>query len=245
MKRLMDADPLPHLLRPLSQLAINNLKSAEETAHSIGHQVDLAFAWQFFPIRLHEMFTIRPFQIRSELVEFLTLLQKSPRRNIMEIGTARGGTLYLLAKVAAPEATILSVDLPYGGFGGGYPKWKIPFYESFADKAKTIHVIRDDSHDPKVRKHVKEILQEEKLDLLFIDGDHSYDGVRKDFEMFGPLVGRSGLVAFHDIAIHPPETHCEVSQFWNQIKNSYEHLEIIESASQDWGGIGILFLEND
>jgi predicted O-methyltransferase YrrM len=36
------------------------------------------------------------------------------------------------------------------------------------------------------------------IDLLFIDGDHSYDGVRRDWELFSPLVSAFGIVVFHD-----------------------------------------------
>jgi predicted O-methyltransferase YrrM len=36
------------------------------------------------------------------------------------------------------------------------------------------------------------------IDLLFIDGDHSYEGVRKDFELFKPWLTPRSLVLFHD-----------------------------------------------
>jgi hypothetical protein len=39
-----------------------------------------------------------------------------------------------------------------------------------------------------------------KIDLLFIEGDHSFDGVRGDFEMFRPRLARNALITFHDTA---------------------------------------------
>jgi predicted O-methyltransferase YrrM len=36
------------------------------------------------------------------------------------------------------------------------------------------------------------------IDLLFIDGDHSYDGVRRDWELFSPHVRPMGVVVLHD-----------------------------------------------
>jgi predicted O-methyltransferase YrrM len=36
------------------------------------------------------------------------------------------------------------------------------------------------------------------IDLLFIDGDHSYDGVKHDWELFSPFVRQFGSVIFHD-----------------------------------------------
>lgn len=37
-----------------------------------------------------------------------------------------------------------------------------------------------------------------KIDLLFIDGDHSYNGVRKDLDSWLPMVKDGGIVVFHD-----------------------------------------------
>jgi predicted O-methyltransferase YrrM len=89
---------------------------------------------------------------------------------------------------------------------------------------------------------VLQILDGEKLDYLFIDGDHTYAGVKRDFEMYSPLVRSGGQVAFHDIAEHTREPSCEVDKFWNEIKQHYRHREMIENPKQGWAGIGVLFL---
>jgi predicted O-methyltransferase YrrM len=39
-----------------------------------------------------------------------------------------------------------------------------------------------------------------KFDFIFIDGDHSYDGVRRDYEMWLPFLEYGGYIAFHDSA---------------------------------------------
>ena len=39
-----------------------------------------------------------------------------------------------------------------------------------------------------------------KVNLLWIDGDHSYEGSRKDFDNFSPLVADNGLIFLHDTA---------------------------------------------
>jgi predicted O-methyltransferase YrrM len=36
------------------------------------------------------------------------------------------------------------------------------------------------------------------IDLIFIDGDHSYEGVKRDWELFLPHIRPSGIVIFHD-----------------------------------------------
>ena len=77
-----------------------------------------------------------------------------------------------------------------------------------------------------------------KLDLLFIDGDHSYEGVKNDFELYSSLVKENGLICFHDII--PSSWGFGVPRFWNEIKMRYEHIEIIESQNQDGFGIGLI-----
>ena len=40
----------------------------------------------------------------------------------------------------------MSVDLPLGHFGGGYPLFKAPLYRSFARVGQSIELVRADSH---------------------------------------------------------------------------------------------------
>jgi hypothetical protein len=58
--------------------------------------------------------------------------------------------------------------------------------------------------------------------------------------MYGPVVARDGLVGFHDIVQHPPETGCEVQAFWQELKARYAHVEIVANREQVWGGIGVI-----
>ena len=185
---------------------------------------------------------IKPLQVKGEILEILRILDRMKLKTVVEIGTAKGGTLFLFSRTASKDATMISVDLPKGMFGGGYHKWKIPLYKNFASANQQIHLIREDSHSKATLGKVRMILDSKKVDFLFIDGDHTYDGVKRDFELYSPLVGE-GIIAFHDIAIHPPETGCEVSKFWDEIKKKHEYIEIIENRDQGWGGIGLLIIK--
>jgi len=184
---------------------------------------------------------LKPIQIRNEFVNFLKFLKKNNPKYILEIGTANGGTLYLFSKIAKDDASIISIDLPGGGFGGGYPSWKVPLYKSFAIKDQEIYLIRASSHDRSTLDNVKRIVGDCKLDLLFIDGDHTYEGVKNDFEMYKSLLKENGIIAFHDIVDHGKRSDRKVNIFWEELKTKYQHHEFVENWNQGWGGIGIIY----
>ena len=185
---------------------------------------------------------ISPFQDKQEILGLVKFVEKMKPKTFLEIGTASGGTLFLLARAAADNAEILSVDLPYGKFGGGYPNWKLPLYKSFVGPKQRIHLIREDSHSQKAVDSVRKALNGKKLDFIFIDGDHTYGGAKKDFELYKWFIKPKGIIGFHDIVVHTKESGCDVFRFWNEIKKKHKHKEIVHDWGKRMGGIGLLFM---
>jgi len=185
--------------------------------------------------------SIRP---RQNPVEIQTLFAEvckiSPKR-VLEIGTAKGGSLYLWIQGASNDATIVSVDLPGGEFGGAYALPRIPFYESFARKGQCLHLLRLNSHDSYTLKKVTVLFENNSIDFAFIDGDHTYEGVESDFARYGALVRPGGLIAIHDILPRPDLPAIQVDRFWAQIKDRYQTQEIIGSERSGRRiGIGLI-----
>jgi len=180
----------------------------------------------------------RPIQVEEELVEALREVQALQPRFIVEIGTAGGGTFLLWSRVAHPEATIVTVDLPGGPFGGGYSLLRVPLFRRIILPGQKLHILRGDSHETSTLERVKACLGGNAADFLFIDGDHSDAGVRADYRLYGPLVRPGGLIAFHDIGVrHMPG--CDVYQLWAEIRGSSRSREIL--VSQYSYGIGLLY----
>jgi predicted O-methyltransferase YrrM len=187
---------------------------------------------------------IKPLQVQSEVRELLEVTNRMKPKVILEIGTANGGTLFLFSRVASDDAIIISIDLPGGTFGGGYPAWKTPLYKSFALPGQKIHLLRSDSHARDTLEQTKAILNGREIDFLFIDGDHTYEGVKTDFQMYSPLVGKQGIIAFHDIVPGGWENVGGVPQFWDELKAYYrdKEREIVQDRSQGGFGIGLLYV---
>ena len=182
---------------------------------------------------------IKPIQIKEEFIELLKIFKDLNPKYILEIGTANGGTLFCYSKLANPDATIISIDLPEREFEGGYPEWKIPIYQAFAKEDQKLYLLRKESHQQETLEEVKKILNGNQLDFLFIDGDHSYEGVKKDFKMYSPLVRKGGIIAFHDIINNDPtRLDIGVPKFWLEVKDRYLFKEIIIDKINY--GIGIL-----
>ena len=157
-----------------------------------------------------------------EFCSLIELVKKSGRHPaMMEIGMRRGGTLYAWCQLANPDATIISVDY--------HPKVDdaavIKRLNGLTRDSQRLHCIRKNSHLPETLQAVTEALGDQELTFLFIDGDHSYEGIKQDFEMYAPLVKDGGLIAFHDILESPANPEFGVPQFWNEIKTGYQHYE--------------------
>ena len=181
-------------------------------------------------------------QVRSEILALTTLVEKNRPKTVVEIGTAHGGTLFLWCLLAHPTATVVSIDLPGGIHGGGYPYWKSWIYRRFAGPSQKLHLLRCDSQAPETLAQLKTVLPGGTVDFLFIDGNHTYAGVKADFQKYSPLVAKDGMVVFHDICTIPSEVNCQVDKFWHEIKDGYRHEEFIENPSQGTCGIGVIFL---
>jgi len=227
---------LPALLDvPGKLLVVRRFKERKKQVHTLEDAVACAYEFEFHGV------TIRPLQVREEIMSLVQKLEKFSPRTVLEIGTSHGGSLYLFCMAASPRASIISVDLRGGVYGGGYSRLRIPLYKSFAKGKQEIHLINSNSHEPSTIRIVKDILKGRPVDFLFIDGDHTYEGVKSDFESYSQLVRSGGMIALHDIVEHPKDRSVEVQRFWNEIMPKYNYQEMVKDWNQGWGGIGLIY----
>jgi cephalosporin hydroxylase len=214
----------------------------QKTARRLSRQCDTAATLEQM---IHDVEASAPFralQKLSEIRRFLEIVRDLKPRTICEIGAARGGTLCLFSHVAARGARLLSIDISFS-------PWQRAVLPALLRRGQTVKCLTADSHHPDTLARVRKWLGPHPLDLLFVDGDHSYSGVARDFEMFSPLVRPGGVIGFHDIVpdfktrfgLQTISDVGQVPAFWSELKRAgHRTQELIDDPEQDGFGIGVV-----
>ncbi len=163
-------------------------------------------------------------QSEWEFQQLLRILDHAKPQRILELGVWDGGTLLKWIDrcdhVVAVDNRMRHPEL-----------WN----EHARERGCELTLVHGDSHDPELVAAVKPT---GPFDFIFIDADHTYEGVSGDWANYGPMLAPGGLIAFHDIAERPSYG---VTRLWNEIKLTAPTVEIVESAKDFWWGIGVIW----
>ena len=177
---------------------------------------------------------VETLQYSWEIERLLGIYRGLNPRRVMEIGSYRGGTLYKFIKNSKPGTKMCSVEVdPNEALWMGWAK----------DGGVDLTVIKGWSSDQAVIDRTRKEFGE--LDFLFIDGDHSYEGVKRDFVTYGPLVRPGGVIAFHDIVMNESDPyHTTVYKLWDEVQTAgYKTQEFFANPESKTCGIGVVFVE--
>lgn len=169
-----------------------------------------------YPKELHPYcgIGINSWQYPNQFSKYLNFLSKQNITSYLEIGCHKGGTFIITVEYLSRFnnfAHALAVD--------NWSRNEMTFYEDFNSKIK--YIVDDSSSD-----NFKKLVTERTWDLILIDGNHSYEAVKKDFYN---VKNNARFIAFHDIRnIFCPGTQ----QIWMDIKQQYQSHNIYEWADQ-------------
>jgi len=141
-------------------------------------------------------------------LKFINLLVKYLQpRIILEIGTFKGRTTFNMTK-NSPKSVVITIDPgPNPDFSSGSDKRYLQelnevgsFYKSQTQEEKNrIFQLYEDSTSMTCLEKLDELLQGKKIDFAFIDGGHTYENIKHDFEeLVLPRLADNGVVLFDD-----------------------------------------------
>jgi predicted O-methyltransferase YrrM len=175
----------------------------------------------------------------EEIRDAIEYIEQHQPRSFCEIGTANGGTNLLMMRSLPSLRTIIALDLFITN------RWVLRLLSL---PGQDQYFFNGLSQDARTLKHVGAALGGELLDVLFIDGDHSFKGVSGDFTLYSPFVKEGGLIMFHDIVPDHATRFGrdginrtgDVPAFWRALKPHFPHREFVRDPEQDGLGLGII-----
>ena len=196
----------------------------------------LAFRAQRAGVKPHENET-NGWWMQSHLDEIWAVIEEAQRlmgqvKIVLEIGTNHGGSCLVWDKLTGTGGVVITLDVL--GLHSQYPI--DPQYSPWRPLSD-FHALLMDSHAPETLAAVQRILAGRSIDLLFIDGDHSYAGCKQDFEMYSPLVRSGGLVAIDDCVIMP---HM-VGRAWEEFPEPKKMIELPPGSNPGAHGMGLVY----
>jgi hypothetical protein len=146
--------------------------------------------------------------------------------NYLEIGAYAGGSASLMA--SHPKHTnVYSVDL-----GQPIPRTMVEEnIQIFKNPVSQFLYFEGSSHDDRIINQVHRAVKE--VDILFIDGDHTFDGVIQDFNAFKDMVLPNGYIVFDDYMDwqHSPDVQVAVDHL--EKNGMFAEYEIIGSLKYE------------
>ncbi len=154
------------------------------------------------------------YQSYDEFADWLDVLSSRRPTQGIEIGTYRGGSACLTLALLPSLRRLITVDSS---------DRRIRHSPHMIAVESRLSVVRGHSRDPAIVDTVRHLLNGAAVDFLFIDGDHSYEGVAGDFAAYEPFVKRGGVIGFHDISactrLGATDAH-GVERFWNELRST-------------------------
>lgn len=133
------------------------------------------------------------------------ILKRLPRHGrVAEVGVDRGDFSLCILETAMPTELVL-IDIDTDRI--------VAENREKLEASGITQIIQGDS-SAKIAE-----LEDGSMDWIYIDGDHKYDGVKKDIEAALPKVKMNGLLAFNDYTVWSPQTmfHCGVARAVNEL----------------------------
>ncbi len=171
----------------------------------------------------------------TDLMLLNSLAQSKPDTKYFEIGTWRGESVANVSRYAKECNTL---NEPVSRMkANGLPPEIINQLRFFSKDLVNVNHLEGDSASFDYSDY------NSSMDLIFVDGDHTYNGVKNDTEKVLPLIkDENSIIVWHDYAVHPDTTRWEVllGILDGLPKNLHKHLYAVSNtkcailSKKDW-----------
>lgn len=185
---------------------------------------------------------IAPAQYETEFTALLDIYRELQPEYVVEIGSWKGGTLWHWLNNAPQGAHVVSVNLNPKQWMSPDPAFKNTIWKGWIPEGVTLQAITGNSTSPSVIAKVQ--AASPFIDFLFLDGDHSYEGIKADWENYGQMVRPGGVVAMHDLIAPKGRERIQVGRFFGELKAAgYRTAELYSTPGQRMMGIGVVYID--
>lgn len=161
----------------------------------------------------------------DELKWYANFVRSLGVRRYLEIGSNVGDTFYAVLANAPKGSLGVSIDLD--------TNLVRHTAQELVNLGSKVYLIPGDSKDP---ASISEARKLGPYDVVFIDGDHTYEGVKADWDNYHQL---APVVVIHDVMGRDNEFTKDVYRFWQELKTDKKYLEINLSNYQL--GYGVIY----
>lgn len=168
----------------------------------------------------------------------LWLMSALAPKTLVELGVFAGNSLFAFAQAARQKnihSRMIGIDTwasdPHsGGYDGEHIYQQVCQQQSrYPDLVELKRTVFDAARPD---------FAEKSINLLHIDGYHTYEAVSHDFQTWHSAVAEPGVILFHDTAVHRDDFG--VWRFWEEIQEKYGPANTMEFLHSN--GLGVLFL---
>jgi predicted O-methyltransferase YrrM len=170
----------------------------------------------------------------DELTRFLDFVVERKVRRYLEIGSRNGDSFYAVMMAMGPDACGIAIDLPENASSRRSLLDTVAELNVSGRRAVAYHGnSKDEMVIAKARKNIP-------YDLILIDANHTYAGVRADWEAYSDM---APIIALHDVAA--PEGYMsdgrpnEVGRFWQEIGRGYNDQQL-QARPGNMGGVATM-----
>lgn len=148
------------------------------------------------------------------------------KKNALEVGTYMGVTANIIAGAMAADGALSCVDPFVAPAGKVHPGLQMAKRQLRKNKLLSkVKFLLGFSTDPEIKKQIPG-----GLDLILIDGDHSYEGIENDWEIVCEKLQTGGIVCLHDTTIPEAEPYRNFGsvKFYNEIITADSRFQFVE-----------------